>query len=152
MTLKDWILLIVPICFNGVVVFALQRIFEKRQFERTIKYEYFLMLRKKIDTSLELHAKATRLSNQGTPDNEAIINKTIQEYVDSCLDVYYFYIQNKILFGSFDPHMENLATLIKQLVDTSHHLESNSVNVKFSMIFNDIRDELMIMKKKCIMF
>ena len=101
---------------------------------------------------MELHAKATRLSNQGTPDNEAIINKTIQEYIDSCLDVYYFYIQNKILFGSFDSHMENLATLIKQLVDTSHHLESNSDNLKFSMIFNDIRDELMIMKKKCIKF
>ena len=152
MTLKDWILLIIPICFNGVVVFVLQRAFEKRQFERTVKYEYILTLRKRIDTSLELHAKATRLSNQGTPDNDTIINKIIQEYVDSCLDVYYFYIQNKILLKSFDNHMENLATLVKKLVDTSHHLEADSDNVNFSTIFNNIRDELMLMKEKCIKF
>lgn len=152
MTLKDWILLIVPICFNGIVVFVLQRIFEKRQFERTVKYEYILILRNKIDASLELHAKTTRLSNQGTPDNDAMINMTIREYVDSCLDVYYFYIQNKIIFESFEPSMENLATMIKKLVDSSHHLESDFDNITFSMIFNNIRDELMIMKKKCIMF
>lgn len=31
MNTKDWILLLIPILCNGVVVFVLQRIFEKRR-------------------------------------------------------------------------------------------------------------------------
>ena len=60
METKDWILLLVPIFCNGVIIFILQKIFEKRQITRTIKLEYASFLRQKIDLCLELHAKATQ--------------------------------------------------------------------------------------------
>lgn len=145
---KDWILLLVPIFCNGIIIFILQKIFEKRQITRTIKFEYASILRQKIDLSLELHAKATRLSNEGNEENGTIVNETIQQYVNSTLDVYYYYVQNKIVFEAFDNHIEHIAALIMELTKCSHQKEINLM--EFSIIFNKIRDELMILKKECI--
>lgn len=145
MEVKDWILLLVPIFCNGIIIFILQKIFEKRQISRTIKFEYASFLRQKIDLSLELHAKATRLANEG---NDPIVNETIQQYVNSTLDVYYYYVQNKIVFKSLDNHMEHIASLVLELTKCSHQKEINLI--EFSTIFNKIRDELMVLKKECI--
>lgn len=145
---KDWILLLVPILCNGVIIFILQKIFEKKQITRTIKFEYASVLRQKIDLSLELHAKATRLANEGNNENDNIINETIQQYVNSTLDFYYYYVQNKIVFKSFEKHMEQVAVLVLDITKCSHQKEINSV--KINLIFNKIRDELMILKKDCI--
>lgn len=145
---KDWILLLVPILCNGIIIFILQKIFEKRQITRTIKFEYASLLRQKIDLSLELHAKATRLTNEGNEGNGTIVNETIQQYVNSTLDVYYYYVQNKIVFESFDNHMEHIAALVMELTKCSHQKEINLM--EFSIIFNKIRDELMVLKKECI--
>lgn len=147
---KDWILLLVPIFCNGVIIFVLQKIFEKKQITRTIKFEYASLLRQKIDLSLELHAKATRLANEGNNKNDNMINETIQQYVNSVLDVYYYYVQNKIVFKlkSFEKHMEQMGVLVLELTKCSHQKEINLV--EFSSIFNKIRDELMVLKKDCI--
>ena len=148
MELKDWILLLVPIFCNGIIIFILQKIFEKRQITRTIKFEYASLLRQKIDLSLELHAKATRLSNEDNEENVTIVNETIQQYVNSTLDVYYYYVQNKIVFESFDSHMEHIAALIMDLTKCIHQKEINLM--EFCSIINKIRDELMVLKKECI--
>lgn len=148
MEAKDWIILLVPIFCNGIVIFILQKIFENRQITRTIKFEYASLIRQKIDLSLELHAKATRLVNEGNEENGNILNETIQQYVNSTLDVYYYYVQNKIMFRSFDNHMKHIAALVLELTKCSQSKEINLL--EFSQIFNKIRDELMILKKECI--
>ena len=148
MELKDWILLLVPIFCNGIIIFILQKIFEKRQITRTIKFEYASLLRKKIDLSLELHAKATRLSNEDNGENVTIIKETICQYINSALDTYYYYVQNKIVFKYFDSHMEHIATLIVNLEKSNHQKDANLM--EFCIIINKIRDELMILKKECI--
>lgn len=148
MSTKDWILLLIPVLCNGLIIFALQKIFEKRQITRTIKFEYASILRQKIDTSLELHAKATRLANEENNENDYLINDTIQKYVNSTLDIYYYYIQNKMVFKSFERHMERVAALVLELTKCSQQEEINLE--KFSSVFNQIRDELMILKNGCI--
>lgn len=148
MEAKDWILLLVPIFCNGIIIFILQKIFEKRQITRTIKFEYASLLRQKIDLSLELHARATRLANERNNENGNMLNETIQQYVNSALDVYYYYVQNKIVFKSFDNHMEQVAALVLELTKCSHQKEINLV--EFSSVFNKIRDELMALKEDCI--
>lgn len=98
--------------------------------------------------TLELHAKTTRLLNEGNEKNNKTINYTVQQYVNSALDVYYFYIQNKVVFKSFDTNMEHLSNLILRLTKISNQ---EVVNLEeFSEVFNKIRDELMILKRKCI--
>lgn len=74
----------------------------------------------KIDLSLELLAKATRLSNENNEKNATIVNETIQQFVNSTLDVYYYYVQNKTLFKYFDSHMEHIAALIMKLTKCSY--------------------------------
>ena len=148
MELKDWVLLLVPIISDGIIIFILQKIFEKRQITRTIKFEFASILRQKVDLSLELHAKAIRLCNEGNEENGTIVNETIQQYVNSTLDVYYYYVQNKIVFEALNSNMEHIATLVMELTKYGHQKEINLVEV--SMIFNKIRDELMVLKKECI--
>lgn len=148
MELKDWILLLVPILFNGIIVFVLQKIFEKKQIVRTIKFEYTSILRQKIDKALELHARATRLTNEGNPDNDKMINDVIKQYVDSVLDIYYYYIQNKAIFHSLEKSMKKIASLIMELTKISQQANINVI--EFSSIFNNIRDELMLLKNNCI--
>lgn len=148
MELKDWILLLVPILFNGIIVFVLQKIFEKKQIVRTIEFEYTSILRQKIDKALELHAQATRLANEGNPDNDRMINDVIKQYVDSVLDVYYYHIQNKAIFHSLEESMEKIASLIMELTKKSQQANINAI--EFSSIFNNIRDELMLLKNNCI--
>lgn len=147
MDLKDWILLLVPIFCNGLIIFILQKVFEKRQLTKSIKFEYAKKLREKVDLALELHAKATRLLNVKN-NNEQLINLTIQQYVDASLDVHYFYIQNKITFKSLDANIDNLSELILNLTRLSNEEVINLT--EFSNTFNNIRDELMIIKQKCI--
>lgn len=148
MEAKDWILLVVPIFCNGIIIFILQKIFEKKQITKNIKYEYASLMRQKIDLSLELHAKATRLANEGNEENGTIINETIQKYVNSTLDVYYYYVQNKIVFEHFGNRMEHIASLILEIIKCSQQKEINSM--EFSRLFNKTRDELMELKKDCI--
>lgn len=148
MEAKDWILLIVPIFCNGVIIFILQKIFEKKQITKNIKYEYASLMRRKIDLSLELHAEATRLANEGNEENGTIINETIKKYFDSTLDVYYYYVQNKIVFEHFSDRMEHIASLIMEMNKCSQQKEIDFM--KFCHFFNKIRDELMELKKDCI--
>ena len=148
MELKDWVLLLVPIFSDGIIIFILQKIFEKRQITRTIKFEYASILRQKVDLSLELHAKAIRLCNEGNEENGTIVNETIQQYVNSTLDVYYYYVQNKIVFEALNSNMEHIAILVMELTKYSHQKEINLVEV--NKIFNKIRDERMVLKKECI--
>lgn len=148
METKDWVLLLVPIFCNGLIIFILQKIFERRQITRNIKFEYASFLRQKIDLSLEIHAKATRLLNEGNNENEKVILEILQQYIDSISDVYYYYVQNKIIFKSFDNHMERMAALVLKL--KKYWLPKKINLVKISLILNKIRDELIVLKKDCI--
>lgn len=148
MEIKDWILLLVPIFCNGVVVFTLQRIFEKRQIIKTIKNDYALILRQKIDISLELYVDAIRMANEGKSENDIKISETIQKYVDSVLDIYYYYIQNKVVFEKFDNEMEQIPKLISEL---RKYKQLKGIQLeKASIIFDEIREELMALKNRCI--
>lgn len=148
MEVKDWILLLVPIFCNGIIIFILQKIFEKRQISRTIKFEYGSLLRKKIDLALELHAKVTRLANEGSKGNETIINESLEQYFNSILDVYYYYVPNKVVFEAFNNNMKNIETLVSEFIKYSKQEEINIV--EYSNFYNKIRDELMEIKKGCI--
>lgn len=148
MEVKDWILLLVPILCNGLVLFVLQKISEKRQITRGIKTEYLSLFRRKIDLSLDLHTKATRLVNDGKTGNDGEVLKTIQRYIDSTLDVYYYYVQNKILFESFTAPMEQISKLVSNLIRQNGQKVINPVEL--SSVLNEIRDELMSLKNECI--
>lgn len=146
MELKDWILLLVPIFCNGVVVFALQKIYERKQAKRLIQNEYYSGLRARIDLALELHAKATRLTNEGNIGNDELIYSVIQKFIDSCLDVYYYYVQNKIIFISVERDVEKIAVLIMQLSEAQRQHDLSTT--KMSNVLNELRDILQLMKKK----
>lgn len=145
METKDWLMLLIPVICNGVVVFLLQKFFERNQIKQLIKHEYYSELRCKIDVGLELHAKATRIANEGDLNKDEIINKTIQEFFDSCLNVYYYYVQNQIIFSAVEKDCKKLADLI---MDLSMGVNEHSfTSIQISNKINSIRDILQEIKK-----
>lgn len=148
MELKDWILLIVPILCNGIIIFILQKVFEKKQRKFAIKYEYFANIRNRIDISLELHAKLTRRANENHPINDEEINSIIGDFFNSCLDIYYYYVQNQTIFTCIKQHNEKLAVLIMEAIECSHDKRAYSTSI--SQKVNEIRDVLQKMKERSI--
>lgn len=146
MEAKDWILLLVPILCNGVVVFLLQKIFERKQITRDIKAEYGRILRQKIDVSLEFYIKAVRFNNESNTNNCNENSKLLQSYVNSILDVYYYFEENKNIFKSnvFEEHMQAISSLLSEL--SKHQTDL----IRIDLIFNIIREKLMILKDECI--
>lgn len=145
MELKDWVTLLIPIFCNGVVVFFLQKLFEKKQAKNLIKHEYYSELRHRIDIGLEFHAKATRLANEANPDNDAIITLTIQNFFDSCLDIYYYYVQNIVVFSSVKKECDKLSSLLMDLSKGVN--EQNLTPIQISNKINVIRDILQDIKR-----
>lgn len=147
MQLKDWILLIVPILCNGVIVFILDKIFEKRQTIHAIKLDYANCLRQKIDTALYLHTKALQL-NQSVNSDTIAVSKILSEFIDASADVFYYYGQDKSVLSSFESIMKKLAADIQSAVD---YIRGSNINEsKYFSLIQNIRDTLLQAKEKCI--
>lgn len=118
MSTKDWILLLVPVLLNGVVVFLLQRIFERKQLTLTKKYEYVSVMQQKVDNALTSFTKAIQAVG-----NDSVQIIWLNQFMSDYSDVYYYYQQNQILFKQLKPHMDELIKLHKQI-------ESNQPKIK----------------------
>jgi len=112
MEFKDWLLFIIQIISNGLVIFILQKIFERKQIKRDIEKEYS-STRQKVDSALELHTNATRLANEDQDKNAQIIIETIQNFFNVCLSINYYYVQNKNIFLCLKRNVKNLQRCLR---------------------------------------
>lgn len=118
MDTANWISIIIPILGNGIIIFILQKMFEKKQKTESIKNEYFASLRNKIDISLALHAKGSRTSNlcdTQSDDFNDEMNNIVSNFFNSCLDVYYYYVENEIIFDIIKANCEKLVQLLIEI-------------------------------------
>lgn len=139
MEVKDWLLLFVPVLCNGLLIFVLQKNFEKKQIAKNIKNEYLSVLRINIDKSLETYAMATRLSNEKNLDIEIV-----KLFISNVQDVYYYYFQNKNIFEPLDDNVAHIAELLGKL--------SHDDPIKYSCILKEVYDSLLKLKGQCIEF
>lgn len=93
MNTKDWILLLVPILCNGVAVYVLQKMFERKQLISAEKYRYVTVLQQKTDNALALFVQVLQASGN---DSEQIIYLNL--FTKSYCDVFNFYQQNQTVF------------------------------------------------------
>ncbi len=121
MSSKDWILLLVPILCNGVVVFLLQRAFEKKQLALTEKYKYVSIMQQKVDDSLALFTKVLQTSGE-----DLIQINWLNKFIASYCDVFYYYQQNKQLFKSLDNRMNKLIKTHEHIIS----IQSKGDNVE----------------------
>lgn len=147
MELKDWIVLIVPIFLNGVIVFALEKIFEKRQNVHAIKFEYAAEVRQIIDKALSLHAKALKL-NQSVNSDIKEVSKILSDFIDASADVYYIFNENRTVLVSLNSIMEKLVADIQSAVDYIH--SSNINENKYYSLMQNIHDTLLAAKEQCV--
>ncbi|MCM1172847.1 MAG: hypothetical protein NC393_12085 [Clostridium sp.] len=146
---KDWILLLVPILCNGVIMFLLQKAFEKRQLVLNEKYKYVSLMLQKVDKALDLFVKTL----QTTDDDLTQINR-LNQFSASYCEVYYYYQQNQTLFK----HLENSMTELiktheeiqKDLLAIQNNKHTPEVVRHMELLFYKIYDLLQSIQKDCI--
>lgn len=149
MSTKDWILLLVPILCNGIVVFLLQKAFEKRQLALTEKYKYVSIMQQKVDNSLSLFMKVLQ-----TSDDDLVQINWLNQFIASYCDVFYYYQQNKLIFKSLDNHMNKLIKKHEQIksIQSKGDNDKNIPNTGILMesLFREIYELLQEIQNDCL--
>jgi hemerythrin-like domain-containing protein len=149
MTQKDWILLIVPILCNGVVVFILQKIYEKRQLAIAAKQKYVSILQEKIDVALSLFIKVIQSSGK---DMEQI--NYLNQFIQSFSDIHYYYQQNTVIFSAIENDMNKALEVYSRMQSICQSMNSDKNNIATSIQLEDnLRALYRILQKmqtKCI--
>ncbi len=123
MSAKDWIILLVPILCNGVIIFILQKIFERKQLITSEKYEYVFIMLKKVDEALSLFIKAT----QSTGD-DIVQNNYLNKFINSYCDIFYYYQQNQKLFKVLKDYMVEIVSEHEKLKKELDTLGNNEIS------------------------
>ena len=156
MTNKDWIILLVPILFNGVFIFILQKVFERKQDIKTIKKRYLFKFLNAIDDCLIIGLSIYRLQREEERD-DAKQMKLLFEYKNRLLNLYYNYYQpNHTIFKSYVSNIKTFNDNIKSWVNYHNKIAdeggiiTDSKAETYDKIFDSIMDELFNIKTKCI--
>lgn len=149
MNTKDWILLLVPILCNGVVVYVLQKMFERKQLISAEKYRYVTVLQQKTDNALALFVQVLQASGN---DSEQIIYLNL--FTKSYCDVFYFYQQNQTVFKPLKKYMDELIKTHEEIKtnqlranDIKHSYE---VSIHLQSLLRKIFELLQSIQKDCI--
>lgn len=149
MSTKDWILLLVPIFCNGIIVFLLQRAFERRQLIQNAKYKYVETMQKKVDDALEAFGNVVQSNG-----NDMIQIGHANTFVNNYCSVFYYYQQNHTVFRKLDKDMEELLKLHEQLQKEQHRVDEPNDEViarkNMEALFRKIYELLQSMQNKCI--
>ena len=108
MTQKDWLLLIIPILCNGVVVFLLQQLFEKRQLVIAGKQEYVSLFQKKVDATIESILDVSLLATNEQPIS-------LEKFCASYVDLFQYYQLNTELFKRIKKEMNQTLEIYQKI-------------------------------------
>lgn len=149
MTQKDWILLIVPVLCNGVVVFILQKLYEKRQLAIVAKQKYVSILQDKIDVALSLFIEVIQASGN---DMEQI--NYLNQFIKSFADIHYYYQQNIVIFSAIKKDMGKALEIYSKMQNICQNMTEDKYNIVTSTQLEDnLRVLYRILQKmqvKCI--
>ncbi len=147
MNTKDWILLIVPILCNGVIIFILQKIFERKQLSISEKYRYVSVMLRKVDDALALFIKVVQ-----TTGHDQI--SWLYKFINSYSNVFYYYQQNQELLKSLKSYMDELANEDEKIKNNKDKLENTKIDFETKVCmessFRKIYELLQSIQNDCI--
>lgn len=147
MNTKDWILLIVPILCNGVIIFILQKIFERKQLSISEKYRYVSVMLRKVDDALALFIKVVQ-----TTGHDQI--SWLYKFINSYCNVFYYYQQNQELLKSLKSYMDELANEDEKIKNNKDKLENTKIDFETKVCmessFRKIYELLQSIQNDCI--
>lgn len=148
MSVKDWVLLLIPILCNGVVVFLLQKSFEKRQLSTTEKYKYVSVLQHKVDDALVLFTKVLQ-----TTGNDSIQISFLNQFISGYCDVFYYYQQNQTIFKALKQYMDEIMRIHERIKNQQEQHDDNERvdgDMNYENYFRRIFELLQTIQVQCI--
>lgn len=146
MTIKDWIFLIIPILFNGIIIFLLQKRFEKKQFLLAEKSKYISTMQQKVDIALESFIKVVQMTG-----NDSLQISLLNKFIESYTNIFYYYQQNITLFKYLEKQMDELVETHERIIKTQDDLNNkNNLETQLEPLFVKIYDLLQSIQNECI--
>ena len=142
---RDWILLFIPIFFNGVLIFALQKRFEKRQFGNSIKRNHILGLLAKVDKSILLMSGIKLYLHNSSQDSQFNANfaAKITNLHEQNVDTYFWIEQNENTFR----FLEKETAYLKELINWFAANRGNRINTSSKL--EELYETLQKIKTRC---
>lgn len=146
MVLKDWILLLIPILFNGLIVYCVQRHFDKLKIVREAKLQYYNEMRRLVDLVLADYVELSTLSRTGTDCNERIL-----QYVEMVQSASDYYDKNKGILTCLDDDFTKLCSYWNNFTEYwNNTAETDREGARLSAALREINVQMRIIQRKCV--
>ncbi|MCL2873840.1 MAG: hypothetical protein FWE29_02800 [Defluviitaleaceae bacterium] len=139
---RDWIFLLIPIFLNGVLIFALQKRFEKRQFSNAIKHNHILELLRRIDEALSVMYDIRIYSHNRTEDPSYVDNfvEKINTLHNKNIDIYFWMEQNENTFRFVKKETADLKEHIDWFFDNKQGMKEADIAIKLEELFKALQE------------
>ena len=147
MTLKDWILLLVPILSNGIIVFALQKIFEKKRLVRDNKRVYITNFKEYVEKALELHMQIAIVFGAESIDYK-LVEQTMTQFIENVQKIAHFQYVNQSLLKPIEEKTQQLVDMTNNM---TNYIKQNDYE-KLSCVYQNIKCILDDLQHYCVNF
>lgn len=145
MVLKDWILLLTPVLCNGLVLFVLQKLFEKKQASTVIRNEYISLLRNKIDLALGAYIDA--VVSDGDDEKQDI---HLQRFIDNYNEVLNYCYQNDQIFSKLSDQLNAITNEQTKMRAAFENESDVPRGARIAPMLKNVVKELKKMQTACI--
>lgn len=141
----NWFQFTVQIAVDGLVLFFLQKHYEKRQQVRKSKQPYITALENLINDAMSAFTRALQNS-----DNERKLTECLHQFDEKISILYYHYSQNKHLFKSISEKMARLNALNSTSLEMEKYNDRKRHSDKYLDCYNEMNEILQEIHAKCV--
>lgn len=143
MVVKDWILLIVPIIFNGVFVLTIQLVFENKKLKRETKmpcYKEFSKLLKNLNETFIQENIDIQIKSRD-------VNESLKLFGELIIEIIKYYDSNKLYLSEISRYYELFITSWYDFLNTTKTVKNpltvsdkNELGEKIQMVKKDLEN------------
>lgn len=143
MVVKDWILLIVPIIFNGVFVLTIQLVFENKKLKRETKmpcYKEFSKLLKNLNETFIQENIDIQIKSRD-------VNESLKLFGELIIEIIKYYDSNKLYLSEISRYYELFITSWYDFLNTTKTVKNpltvsdkNELGEKNQMVKKDLEN------------
>ncbi len=151
MELKDWMLLFIPILFNGILIwgfqFKLKYDFERKETYRKLQEQIFNTYVEKISKSIESNRKV--ISAVVNKEEDDCLKENIYDLRDDIQNLIYYYEMYVVILSTNDNVVNEYKKLKTKSQEWMENWNNNNIQISF---LNDCKKMLQCIMDECLKY
>lgn len=133
MELKDWILLFIPILFNGILIwifqFMLKSFFEHKEFYKKLREQIFNVYIEKLSECIELNRKVTFSVVNSSDNND--LEQNIYKLRDNIRNLLFYYEMYTVILSTNDKVANEYSKIKIRYMEWIENWNNNNIQISF---------------------